>query len=169
MKIWLTTDTHFGHDRMLELENRPKGFEDKILQGYSQLQEGDMLVHLGDFCIGQDELWHQRFFKALPYNNTTVLVRGNHDSKSDEWYYNHGWDFVCDSFSLNKFGKKILFTHIPVLYEKELFDVNIHGHLHSNRHHGSPEDFPLQDRIYKLLSIEYGNYKPIVLRTFLKV
>ena len=62
MRIWLTTDTHFGHQRMIEF-GRPQDFEVKIGKAISEVvKPEDVLIHLGDFCIGKDEYWHEFYF-----------------------------------------------------------------------------------------------------------
>jgi calcineurin-like phosphoesterase family protein len=163
MKVWIISDTHFGHERMHELCGRPQGFEDKILSAVSKIPTGDTIVHLGDFCIGRDEYWHQKWLMATQYT-TRVLVRGNHDSKSQTWYMRSGWHFACDSFSLNTFGKRILFTHVPQVYDTDLYDTNIHGHLHNTGHHPNPHD---DSRDYRLVAMETENYQPVLLKNLI--
>lgn len=178
-RIWLTTDTHFGHDKLVEYANRPENHSELILQNLKKsLRDGDILIHLGDFCIGNDETWHARFFGELP-EITRVLVRGNHDNKSDSWYLNHGWDFVCDKFQNKYFGKNIVFTHIPVKDDGE-FDFNVHGHFHNNLHRLLQGDYRVEGEKernmvhislltpkHKLLAIENTNYMPVLLKNFI--
>lgn len=151
MKIYATSDTHFGHDR--EKVHRPEGFEESILNSVRRAK-GDILVHCGDFCIGDDLKHHRAFLDAASHFKTKVLVRGNHDPKSDNWYYEQGWDFVCYAYVADLFGKRILFTHMPVPYreagtlQEEYWtphfepSINVHGHMHGNNHRkggvGSP-------------------------------
>lgn len=161
-KIWLITDTHFGHDKMIQYCNRPEDFSSIILNNLLKMvQPDDLLIHLGDICIGQDVLWHERL-NVIPCKK--ILVRGNHDHKSDSWYMSNGWDFVCTSF-INRFeGKNILFSHAPLPISNN--DFNIHGHLHNGTHH---EDiFGLLTDKHILLSIENTNYKPVLLETLIK-
>lgn len=131
MKIYITTDTHFGHDAIIEYCSRPKNHEELIENGYKLLTNKHVLVHCGDVCWGNDTYVHERYFKYLPCKK--ILVKGNHDSKSDNWYLSHGWDFVCDSFSIIRHKKTILFTHKPRTWDG-IFDINIHGHLHNSQH-----------------------------------
>lgn len=162
MKIYLTTDTHFGHEAMLRFCGRPAEFSQLILDNLI-VQEGDILIHLGDFCIGNDEMWHARFVDYAGGFKRKVLVRGNHDHKSDSWYLNHGWDFVCEAFWAEYFGKKILFSHKPSPFVMHA-DMNIHGHFHNSNHHDSEHE--ITDK-HKLLAIEYTNYKPVSLEKFI--
>lgn len=115
MKTWLTTDTHFGHFKMVQYCGRPADFSERILVNLgNSVKPGDLLIHLGDFCIGDDGVWHGRYLEDFLPGVKHWLVRGNHDRNSNTWYLGHGWDMVCDSFTLEMFGKRILFplTHL---------------------------------------------------------
>lgn len=173
-RTWIITDTHFGHDKMVEYCGRPKNHSDLILKNLAMIQTGDILIHLGDFCIGNDELWHKLFFEELS-GVRKILVKGNHDRKSNNWYLTHGWDFVCDKFSDHFFGNYITFSHIPI---NGIQNINIHGHFHNTLHRlldkkfypgeeeRNKEDFPLENynpKLHRLITIENTNYKPILL------
>lgn len=148
MKIFILTDTHFGHDRLVHMAEgspfqRPADFTNRILNGFGQIQ-GDLLIHLGDVCIGNDAQWHTAFLeRAHAHFKKVVLVRGNHDGKSDAWYYSQGWDFVCREFFNKVYGKRIVFSHAPIAKENiGGADFNVHGHYHgraanSHRHEGT--------------------------------
>ena len=160
MKYWIIADTHFGHYKMMDYCERPKNFEDIILKNLSKnINETDCLIHLGDVCIGEDSKWNSKLLvTASLLTGKTILVKGNHDSKSDSWYYQHGWDFVCETFTLNKYGYNILFSHIP---QDGNFDINIHGHLH-NVNRRKEVNIKLDKHI--LYAPEYENYRPITLK-----
>jgi len=158
VKIYLTTDTHFNHvDKMIEYCNRPKNYEVKIIQDFQLLKDTDLLIHLGDICIGNDLTIHNEIIERLSCRK--VLVKGNHDRKSNNWYMAHGWDFVCDYFSMKRHNKQILFSHIPRVWDG-YYDINIHGHFH-NANYRRWED--IYKKAYnagqKLLALEYNNYK----------
>lgn len=161
MKYWLITDTHLGHDKMLEYCGRPYDFDNKILNSLEKLDVGDILIHLGDVCIGNDAYWHTYIQKL---NCRKILIKGNHDKKTNNWYLEHGWDLVCDEFSVNG----ILFSHEP----REKFhghNLNIHGHFHNNDHRQLDGKYPwYNSSFHRKLSVEEQNYKPILLETFLK-
>ena len=157
---YIITDTHFGHELMFSPEiGRPKDFNEKLFKAMSQLKDGDILIHLGDICIGNDREAHEKYIKPLKCKK--FLVRGNHDKKSNNWYLDNGWDFVCDSFTWTYHGKKILFTHIPMPWDG-VSDLNIHGHLHNCGHRNSA---PLS--FNKLLACEINGYKPVSLNSFI--
>ena len=47
MKIYAISDTHFGHNKLIEY-GRLKGFSELILKNLSKT-EGDILIHCGDY------------------------------------------------------------------------------------------------------------------------
>ena len=171
MKIWLITDTHFNHkDKMKQYCNRPDNYEDLIWDGFDCIGYDDLLIHLGDICIGEDKVTHNILSK---YKFKKVLVKGNHDKKSNNWYLENGWDFVCDNFSLKAYGKNILFSHTPQPIGD--YDINIHGHFHNKDLSNLDKEIEDRDKEmiklittnHKILSIEKTNYEPILLEHFL--
>ena len=160
MQIWLSTDTHFNHKKIIEYESRPINFEDKIFKGLLQIPENAMLIHLGDVCIGKDKEMMEKYI--IPLKCKKILIRGNHDKKSIGFYLK-GFDAVVDLMTLNVLGKKILFSHIP--QPNGDYDINIHGHCHSKKR--IIEFEPTMHDKQKLLSIEKTNYQPVKLETFI--
>jgi len=163
MNIYITTDTHFGHKKMIEYCGRPKNFEEIIKKNLKNtLNKDDLLIHLGDVCIGNDKennLW----FETL--NCKTCLIRGNHDNKGIGWYLKNGWGFVTDRLDYNIFGKRIALSHYPLNSENDNFDINIHGHFHdtlpSLLKERNKEESNILTKKHKLLALEYTNYKPV--------
>jgi len=163
MKIYLTTDTHFNHKKLIEY-GRPEDFEERIWKGLKVINENDMLIHLGDVCIGDDEMINRRF--TMNNGAKKVLVLGNHDHKSVKWYLEHGWDMVCERFDLKMYGKRIAFTHMPIAWDG-YFDINIHGHFHNTDSRRYEEEFKkIMSGYNKLLALEYTDYKPVNLEKF---
>lgn len=167
MQIWLTTDTHFGHEQIKKYCGRPNEFETLIMDKLRKnVKNDDLLIHLGDFCIGNDSFWHT-FFNANLSVSKKWLIRGNHDKKTNSWYLTHGWDFVGESVRDTLFGKKIVFSHIPIANDGS-WDVNIHGHFHNSNHRAyEPELLRLYTPNHLLLAIENTNYEPVLLNTLI--
>lgn len=155
---YLSSDTHFSHELMKKY--RPDNYEEKIWKGFQRLRSDDILIHLGDVCIGKDAENHKRYIEPLPCKK--ILVRGNHDSKSNNWYLNHGWTFVCEAFEMKFNGKMIRFTHKPSHLVH--VDLNIHGHLHEGNHHIEC----YTTACHKLISLERMGYNPISLNSIIK-
>lgn len=163
MKIYIISDTHFSHEKIKEYCKRPDHHEDLLISGLREIRPEDCLIHLGDICIGNDELVHQEKLSSLPCRK--ILIMGNHDSKSWSWYMEHGWDFVCDSFKLEYAGKIICFSHKPQPWDGD-WEINVHGHLH-NLGHRAPEYKELK-KWHRLYSPELMEYQPIELSKFIQ-
>lgn len=160
-KIWLTTDTHFNHTKMIAKGYRPADFQSQIILNWNRLvKPTDIVIHLGDVICGryEDLAWINEML-----NGTKTLVLGNHDQgRSFTWYIDHGFSMVCDALILNG----VLFTHEPTdLFPNNRWHTNVHGHLHSDGHRTT--EFNLQPHHW-LLSLEATDYKPVELQSFLQ-
>jgi calcineurin-like phosphoesterase family protein len=147
----IISDTHFGHETMITNGYRETGFEYIILENISKLPADDFLIHLGDVAFYNQKMWNELFLEKCKCEKK-ILVRGNHDKKSLSWYYDRGWDFVCESFSLVIYGVHVLFSHIPIEYDNMLItkeDLNIHGHLHDGSYRSLTTD-----KYHELINIE---------------
>ena len=154
--IYLIGDTHFYHKNIVKYCDRPENFNELIWENLCKLKKGDILIHLGDICFGKDNEVHDRLSK-YPFHK--ILIKGNHDKKTNTWYLNHGWDSVYKEFIIELRGQFVVFTHAPVKLESPI-TLNIHGHLHQR--------FELVEPGHRLFSLEANNYKPVNLTEFLK-
>jgi len=165
MNYWLISDTHFSHAKLDEWGGRQEGWQDALWKGIKEIPETDTLIHLGDVCIGNDLEVHHTL--GMTANCRTVLVRGNHDKKSIEWYTNHDWDFVCDGLEIIFMGHYLHLTHRPARPQGNN-TWNIHGHTHGNMHR-SEEYNDFYSKEYHIdISPELVGYKPLRLDTLLK-
>lgn len=165
MKYWITTDTHFGHRKLVQEEIRPPLFGDMILDRLkSALLPDDVLVHLGDISFDDDAVWNAKLMEVSPCKKW--LVKGNHDKHSDTWYLRCGWDFVGDRIRMHRFGAEIVFSHMPI--KDDGYDFNIHGHFHNNDHRKlEPEMVAIANKKHILVALEEINYMPITLKQLL--
>ena len=113
MNYWLISDTHFNHSQLEEWGGRSGNWQKQIYKGLSQIPANDILIHLGDICIGNDEEVHHSIFESTAHLTSRILVRGNHDKKSLTWYLNHNWDLVVDGLELVFMGRYLHLTHRP--------------------------------------------------------
>jgi calcineurin-like phosphoesterase family protein len=158
MKIWVISDTHFGHSKIIEYEKRPEDFNEKIVTNWNNMVSNeDYVIHLGDIVFKD-----YSYLKKL--NGKIILVRGNHDNGSFTKYINSGIMFVVDSFTLNIYGKKLIFSHEPLSPVPLQFDLNIHGHLHTITNDDIAK-YNLGIR-HKCFTIEHS-YKPVLLEKFI--
>jgi calcineurin-like phosphoesterase family protein len=155
---WLLTDLHFSHEKMIELCNRPKDFEARIVKHWKRLiKPDDTLLMLGDISIGDDANVHQ-LIGNLP--GRKILIKGNHDRRSDSWYEEHGWHLCCERLLLERFGRRILLSHKPPA-DGDYYDLAIFGHQHNLSPKGYTPDYKRF-----LLSLEHENYEPVLLQAF---
>ena len=157
-KVWLITDTHFNHARMLELCGRPENFTQLILENWRKtVAPDDLVFHLGDVIFNRSsEL--KPMMESLP--GKKILVKGNHDMQRSHWYMNRGFAFVCYGMEF----RGVYFTHKPAKELPEGCKVNIHGHLHNTPH----RDAEYEARPWhRLLALENENYTPVLLEEFL--
>lgn len=166
--IWLVSDTHFNHTKLEEWGGRSGDWQKQLLDGIAAIPAGDTLIHLGDICIGGDMEVHQMLFAGgVASLLNAVLVRGNHDKKSMEWYYREGWDFVCDGLEIIFQGHYLHLTHRPARPQGNN-TWNIHGHTHGNMHRSEEYLDFYSDQYHIDISPEIVGYKPVSLATLMK-
>ena len=81
MNIWFTSDTHFNHQRIIELSDRPfqtleEMNRELILRWNALVTPDDTIYHLGDFALGRTAEWP---IVCQQLNGYKVLTLGNHD------------------------------------------------------------------------------------------
>jgi len=162
--IYIITDTHFNHKKMVEW-GRPADFEKQIWDSLLALSSEDLLIHLGDICISGDKETHEMLRRVKAKK---ILIKGNHDEKSDHWYMQNGWDFVCHTYTNHYFGKHIVFTHEPFNMLEKYGDINIHGHFHGGTHHKYEFSHIYEENYHKDFSLEKYGYKAVALEKHLK-
>lgn len=153
MDYFIISDTHFWHWLPIEVWDREKWFEKKILKQLSILPKEAILIHLWDVCIGNDTYWHE-IMNKIPLRK--ILVKWNHDRKTYSWYLEHWWDFVCDTFTIDIFNKRVIFSHQPIT--NHWCDINIHWHQHRKFNRDAGNIFK-----WRCYSCEEENYVPIKL------
>lgn len=140
-KIFLTSDTHFGHDR--EFLWGPRGFtssqehDEAVIKNWNKtVSAEDTVYHLGDLMLG-DNLYGIECVKRL--NGHIKLIRGNHDTDARWKLYEKlpnvelvGW---ADVIKYKKYN--FYLSHHPTLtsnLEKaphlRMHLINLYGHTH---------------------------------------
>ena len=129
-RIYLISDIHAYHKSILKYEPfRTTHFEEDILSSLERLPEGSTLINLGDIVFSTPRVFLCKY-KTATYHLNSVLIRGNHEHKPDE-YYDDYFDLVCTSFTKEVNNKQYIFTHVP-LKGLEPNQINYHGHTHGN-------------------------------------
>ncbi|HZS43411.1 MAG TPA: metallophosphoesterase [Candidatus Paceibacterota bacterium] len=170
MKTWLITDTHLNHNNIKTYCQRPDDHTERIDANIRRMvSPNDILIHLGDIGIGKTDVFMPTVQK---WPGKKWLIRGNHDTKSCQWYVQNGFDMACDGLIY----RGAWLTHKP--WRAPLprgTHINIHGHLH-NVWDGFLADDPEKQKdeffisakkgklLYpwqRLLAVEYTNYMPV--------
>ena len=145
MATWITSDTHFYHRNITQLE---RYMLDKA--GYSYIQtteqynemvvnninrcvhKDDTLYILGDFCFGSFEKVKEMYGRL---NGRVIIVLGNHDHYSvSEGKKRAGIKELYEGpIYLPGSKGKVILSHYPVkeAYHNP-FVWNLHGHLHGS-------------------------------------
>ncbi len=160
-KLWLISDTHFGHRNIIKFQQRPESHEVIMLSEWIDLVgDQDQILHLGDVFMGpsgNQKRWAS-VISRLP--GEKFLIKGNHDEAAQKVYRDAGFEVVKPFV-----WKGIAFTHYPVTElhpapPGDDYQVNIHGHTHGNAFR--PIDGHLiGDVKYINLSVEVHNLKPV--------
>src|SRR5699024_651237 len=81
---FVTSDHHFGHDRIIELAHRPFASLDEMHAAFIDswnrvVGPDDVVLHLGDLALGHRD---QSIGITAALNGRKLLVPGNHDTVS---------------------------------------------------------------------------------------
>ena len=152
-KIYFIADTHLGEERIRRYENRPfesaKEMDRELVRRWNnKVRAEDTVYILGDF--GADG-YEAEILSSL--NGKKILVKGNHDTKSNEVYRHFGFTEVYD-FPIIIEGFWIL-SHDALYINENMPYANLFGHVHN-----SPivKDYSKQ---HYCVSVERINYAPI--------
>jgi calcineurin-like phosphoesterase family protein len=133
MTYWFTSDTHFGHARIIELVPRPfkdvPHMDETIIRRWNAVvSPEDTVYHLGDVALGP-------IAESLPkvgrLNGYKILVEGNHDrpfmdkhkeAKRQRWLGEYGkyFDEILESATISRDGVLFHLSHFP-------YDGDSHG------------------------------------------
>lgn len=153
--IWFTSDTHFGHARIIELAPRPFSSVDEMdeimIENWNKLvKPQDFIYHLGDFAFAD----HTPYLDRL--NGKKTLILGNHDH-SNRVKKAKGWDEIvtlkemylpCSTF--------VVLCH----YSMRVWNRSHHGtiHLYGHSHGTLPGDSQSCD-----VGVDCWELKPVAL------
>lgn len=157
-RIYIISDTHFHHKKVIEFEKEHRPFDsieehdETLVQNWnSTVNPKDTVYHLGDVYFGGRDNHH--ILGKL--NGVKHLIMGNHDCYPLGIYQKYfGKIFGACTF------RGTIFTHVPIhpsQFENR-FVGNIHGHLHSRK---------IDDPRYACVSVEQTGLKPILLQDVL--
>lgn len=131
-KIFFIGDTHFGHKEIINYEQRPfanvEEMDRSIINRWNSVViEDDTVFMIGDFSFYDKQ-------KTTDICNNLrgkkILVIGNHDSNTEEFYRECGFNEVYKyPIILENFW---MISHEPLYLNKNMPYANIYGHVHGN-------------------------------------
>lgn len=181
-KLFILSDTHFGHDNIIKYQQRPKNHEIIMLSEWVRaVTDDDQILHMGDVFLGRGgnpKRWSD-VLARMP--GEKFLIKGNHDEIDNELYLKAGFTIVPEFID-----RGVAFTHRPitnkfpvgsnVVPDKEMtgpridalrakqdeigWHTNIHGHIHANPHHQEDGSYD-PTKTYINVCVEVMDYKPI--------
>lgn len=161
--VFLISDTHFFHARVLEFEAEARPFSsveemnETLVDNWNRVVgKRDTVWHLGDVVFGGRKNFH--ILDRLQGNKN--LIMGNHDTEDIREYLKH----FRKVEAVKKYDGYLL-SHVPIhpgqFYR---FKGNVHGHLHSKVVQRNGYAIPwasVPDRRYVNVSCEHTNLSPI--------
>ena len=107
-KVYVISDTHFGHANIIKYCDRPFNDADQmdsmLIKNWNEIITPDDIVwHLGDFALKNKEKTIN-YFRRL--NGRKMLVLGNHDIFPEQFYRDLGFQYV---------------SRFPIIYDKKIF------------------------------------------------
>lgn len=156
MKVFIISDTHFGHKNIIKYCNRPfadtEEMDKAIIKNWNEVVSNkDLVIHLGDVALCGKERFRQIMSQL---NGRKMLIRGNHDNWTDEFYREAGFEYVSRyPIVWNEF---YILSHAPLQVFQNVPYKNIFGHVHND---------PLyQDTANRqCVCVERTNYCPVLL------
>ncbi len=142
-KIYLTSDTHFGHNR--EFIYKPRGFssiyehDEAIIENWNRVVGiDDVVFHLGDVMLGDNE-YGMKCLNSL--KGHIHIICGNHCTDTRRALYAQAWNVEDIKWAdlLNYKGYHFYLSHFPTMtgnLENESLKkmtCNLHGHTHSKQ------------------------------------
>ena len=183
MAIWITSDTHFGHNR--EFLYGPRGFnsiqehDEAIIANWNAVvAPEDTVYHLGDVMLGDNE-HGMNCLQRL--NGNIIIIPGNHDTDSRIALYKTLPNVKVLSTEIEelklaaaatlKYRKyNFYLSHHPTMTSNLDADphlranlINLYGHTHQQRHF-------YEDRPYMFhVGLDSNNNTPVLLDDAIKI
>lgn len=153
MKYFIIADTHFGHRNIIGYCNRPfrsvEEMDETLIKNWNEtVSNDDVVIHLGDFSFGTKERCAE-IVKRL--NGRKILIKGNHDKWSDDFYRSIGFEYVS-SFPI-VYKDFFLLSHAPLQLSETTPYFNFYGHVHNDQKFRNTSTS-------KCVSVEKIGYRP---------
>lgn len=160
--IYLTSDTHFGHGKIIEYTHRPfntvEEMDQTIINNINNtVGPEDILYVLGDFTMGGSYTKCMKYREQLNCKRVHLIL-GNHDKKK---VFRSNKPPIFESVKdYDEVGYCCL-SHYPFLSwnSRDYGSIMCHGHIHSNRRYNEINQWQ-KIRRYDV-GVDANDYRPI--------
>lgn len=138
MRYFVIGDTHFGHSNIIKYCNRPfrdvEEMDMVLIKNWNEIVSNhDIVIHLGDFALCARERAKEI---CSQLNGKKILIKGNHDNWTDDFYRNIGFDYVS-KFPIIYGGTSdnngfYMMSHAPLMLSETTPYWNFYGHVHND-------------------------------------
>ena len=132
-KLFLTSDSHYGHFNICKYCHRPfqsrSEMDQTLIKNWNVVvPEDGIVVHCGDFMLphNEDIKEYNKYLNQL--HGRVLLLRGNHDIASLDWVSDK-LIAVRDQAMIVVDGVKIFAQHYPCAAFNG--DYHVYGHIHT--------------------------------------
>ena len=137
--IFFTADTHFGHENIIKLCNRPfssvQEMDEAMVKNWNEKVKKDDTVYIvGDFVWKASDL--EKYASEL--NGKKILIQGNHDNWVAGGQFNKYFAKISKYQEIYVDGRLITLCHYPMLEWKNSLKAGtdkvgylIYGHIHN--------------------------------------
>ena len=181
MSNFYVADTHFGHENIIRLCNRPfknaEEMDEVLIQNWnSVVTDADTVYILGDLAFSKGEKKPSDYLREL--KGRKIMILGNHDydiSKNIRRYIDNRYlDSIHDYFELfediGSDRRKVVLSHYPMVEWNGYFRNSIHlyGHIHNNVENNAYKIMRNIDNAYNV-GVDIINYMPQRLEDVIKL
>lgn len=135
--IYFIADTHFGHENILKLSQRPfnniQEHDETLIHNWNNIiHKKDEVYILGDLVMSNDGQYANQLLAKL--NGKKYLIVGNHDDYLNDPKFNKSlfeWIKPYHEFKYNHI--RFVLFHYPILEWNGFYKNTIHlyGHVHN--------------------------------------
>lgn len=176
-KIWLVSDTHFNHHKIIEYSKRPFANVDEMNEGLIQkwnavVSDQDTVFHLGDVAMGGAKKADQVAEFLFRLKGKINLIKGNHDSFVLKDRCRDRFDWVKNYYELIYNHKLITLQHFPLLTWNSAGKIDkdgkpmafhLHGHCHGSIDHLNANTTRMD------VGVDSQNYTPVTLDSIVEI
>ena len=178
-KVFFTSDLHFGHERVIQFDNRPFSSIDEmdaelIRRWNKKVGKGDLVYVLGDFIWKSKNGEAHKLIESL--NGQITLIKGNHDRFLHNAQAKRALAGIKDYDDIvvtlnNGEQKRCILSHyfIPMYNGHRYQAIHLHGHSHFTDEAPIEKAFSkwmteqgIKNEIYNV-GCMYWNYEPVTL------